>query len=376
MASDSGVWNDGGAASRPPLPSFSLLVAQCPCEELLGRNVVYVHPSLYISMVGRDAEDEDADEGQHPDGGGGKGRRGMLIINGVAFAVDSHPDIASGTIGIDSMQRSTLCVSRNDLVQVRCVADGAPVDPATRIRFSILPEEAAGRGQHDVSYPSVDQAALAQVMKTVLRGQSFTVFQTAVVGYEGGKVCVQAFDVETQATDLGISMCMALHPRLGEKSPAAALTPQLLRKVVTPPPPAPTQTFVPISEKSKKGAIAVDSIHSPRKLKVWNPALAGHGPAPLPPGRPLVGHHGGHGDHMHLPRGRTCNFVWRSRERPTVAGRCEYPLYAVGRILRLPSNGTLLRKRNGDPQVDFSSDDEGRNSRFSESSDDGFGVLP
>ena len=77
-----------------------------------------------------------------------------------------------------------------------------------------------------MSYPSVDQAALAQVMKTVLRGQSFTVFQTAVVGYEGGKVCVQAFDVETQATDLGISMCMALHPRLGEKSPAAAPTPR------------------------------------------------------------------------------------------------------------------------------------------------------
>ena len=79
---------------------------------------------------------------------------------------------------------------------------------------------------------------------------------------------------------------------------------------------------------------------------------------------------------MYLPRGRTCNFVWWSRERPTDAGRCEFTLYAVGRILRLASNGTLLRKRNGDPQVDFSSDDEGRNSRFSESSDDGFGVLP
>jgi hypothetical protein len=41
-----------------------------------------------------------------------------------------------------------------------------------------------------------------------------------------------------------------------------------------------------------------------------------------------------------------------------------------------PIKHRFAEENHGDLQVDFSSDDEGRNSRFSESSDDGFGVLP
>jgi hypothetical protein len=106
---------------------FSLLVKQCPAEQLLGKNVVFIHPNLHKTLtVGPSPTSQ------------------LLVINGVAFESRPHPMIQSGTIGLDSMQRSTLCVSKNDLVQVRCIEPGAGVDRISHIKFSILPEELTG----------------------------------------------------------------------------------------------------------------------------------------------------------------------------------------------------------------------------------------
>lgn len=123
--------------------------------------------------------------------------------------------LQSGTIGIDSMQRSTLCVSKNELVQIRCVDPLMQIEGISGIKFSILPEETHGSS---MEYPPVDKDALAKHILEVLQGQAFTVFQTAVVSFHSVRVCVQVFEMETESTDLKVALCMGKHPRLGAKS--------------------------------------------------------------------------------------------------------------------------------------------------------------